>query len=114
MRKVYFLHWHAPPAATFETREDINALTVAVIKVRKCRIVAEFLHFFALQPVATALFTFSRRWALIAYLSFILALRARNPPMSYMRIAKLLGEKCNCRISAPSLREYVIRHRSKK
>jgi hypothetical protein len=68
VRKVYFLHWHAPPAATFETREDINALTVAVIKVRKCRIVAEFLHFFALQPVATALFTFSRRWALIAHL----------------------------------------------
>jgi hypothetical protein len=54
------------------------------------------------------------RSKLAPYLSFILALRARNPPMSYVRIAKLLGEKCNCRISAPSLREYAIRHRSKK
>jgi hypothetical protein len=26
----------------------------------------------------------------------------------------LLGDKCNCRISAPSLREYEIRHRAKK
>ena len=54
------------------------------------------------------------RSRLAEYLPLILALRERRPPMSYMRIAKLLGEKCNCRISAPALREYAIRHRSKK
>ena len=55
------------------------------------------------------------RSRLAEYLPLILALREqRNPPMSYMRIAKLLGEKCNCRISAPSLREYVMRHQPRK
>jgi hypothetical protein len=54
------------------------------------------------------------RSRLAEYLPLILALRARNPPMSYMRIAKLLGDKCDVRISAPSLREYAIRHRKPK
>jgi hypothetical protein len=54
------------------------------------------------------------RSRLAEYLPLILKLRERNPPMSYVRIAKLLGEKCNCRISAPSLREYTIRHRKPK
>jgi hypothetical protein len=54
------------------------------------------------------------RSRLAEYLPFILKLRERNPPMSYMRISKLLLDKCDCRISAPSLREYAIRHRKTK
>ena len=54
------------------------------------------------------------RSRLAEYLPLILKLRERNPPMSYVRIAKLLGEKCGCPISAPSLREYVLRHRKPK